>query len=67
MYPTKKGVSLTFHKGSLLADPKRLLHGEGNYMRALLFRAVSDIGDSDAIQAIFEDAAHRQTQMKPKS
>ncbi len=30
---TGKGVDLMFHKGALLADPARLLRGEGKYLR----------------------------------
>src|SRR5512139_642419 len=34
---TKRGVSLMFHKGALLADPAGLLVGEGRYGRQLPF------------------------------
>ena len=40
---TKKGMTMTFHKGWLLDDPKRVMSGDGKHLRMLRFVAADEI------------------------
>jgi hypothetical protein len=55
------GVSLVFHKGSLLDDPAGLLEGEGRYLRQLPYERAAK--DPDAVAALVRQAVARQTDM----
>jgi hypothetical protein len=60
--PTKTAVSLVIHKGALLADPLRVMEGEGRYSRGIPFRSPDQV-DGDAVAPILREAAARQTEM----
>ncbi len=60
---TKKGVTLTFHKGWLLSDPARALQGEGQHMRQILFTAESQIPEP-VVAALIRESIRRQTDME---
>jgi hypothetical protein len=60
--PTGKGAKLLIHKGALLADPHRVLEGEGRYLRAIAFAAPEHV-DADVVGPILREAAARQTEM----
>lgn len=44
-----------FLRGSSLADPKKLLHGDGQYVRHIKVRTLADI-DEDAFSALLQQA-----------
>ena len=58
-----KGVTLMFHKGALLADPLRLLRGEGRYLRHVSHAAA--LAHPDEIAALVREAIEHQTDMLP--
>jgi hypothetical protein len=57
----QRGVSLVFHKGSLLDDPAGLLEGEGRYLRQVPHRRAAE--DPDAVTGLVRQAVARQTDM----
>lgn len=57
----KRGVSLMFHKGSLLDDRRRLLRGEGRYLRQVPFEAA--VSDPGGITTLVAEAIKHQTEM----
>jgi hypothetical protein len=59
---SKRSVQLVLHKGALLADPHRLMEGDGRYSRTILFRLPEQI-DPDVLAPILREAAARQTEM----
>jgi hypothetical protein len=59
---SKRSVQLVLHKGALLADPHRLMEGDGRYSRTILFRPPEQI-DPDVLAPILREAAARQTEM----
>jgi hypothetical protein len=59
---TKKEVKLHLHKGALLADPVRLMEGDGSYIRAIRFRTPDDV-EAEPVASILREAATRQTEM----
>jgi hypothetical protein len=56
-----RGVSLVFHKGSLLDDPAGLLEGEGRYLRQVPYERAAK--DPEAVTALVRQAVARQTDM----
>jgi hypothetical protein len=56
-----RGVSLVFHKGSLLDDPAGLLEGEGRYLRQVPHDRAAK--DPEAVTALVGQAIARQTDM----
>jgi hypothetical protein len=56
-----RGVSLVFHKGSLLDDPAGLLEGEGRYLRQVPYEAAAK--DPEAVTELVRQAVARQTDM----
>jgi hypothetical protein len=58
---TRRGVSLKFHKGSLLDDPAGILEGEGRYLRQLPHDRAA--ADPEAVTALVRQAIARQTDM----
>jgi hypothetical protein len=58
---TKRGVSLMFHKGSLLDDPAGLLQGEGRYLRQIPYEQAA--AHAEAVIALVREAIARQTEM----
>jgi hypothetical protein len=56
-----RGVSLVFHKGSLLEDPAGLLEGEGRYLRQVPYQRAA--ADPEAVTALVRQAIARQTDM----
>jgi hypothetical protein len=56
-----RGVSLVFHKGSLLDDPAGLLEGEGRYLRQLPYDRAAE--RPDAVTTLVRQAMARQTDM----
>jgi hypothetical protein len=58
---TKGGVSLMFHKGSLLEDPAGLLRGEGRYLRQIPYDQAA--AHPEAVTALVREAIARQTEM----
>jgi hypothetical protein len=59
---SKRSVQLVLHKGALLADPHRLMEGDGRYSRAILVRPPEQI-DPEVLTPILREAAARQTEM----
>ena len=59
---SKRSVQLVLHKGALLADPHRLMEGDGRYSRTILFRLPEQI-DPDVLAPILREAAARQTEL----
>jgi hypothetical protein len=59
---SKRSVQLVLHKGALLADPHRLMEGDGRYSRTILFRPPEQI-EPDVLAPILREAAARQTEM----
>lgn len=57
----KRGVSLMFHKGSLLDDPAGLLVGEGRYLRQVRYEQVA--AHPEAVGVFVQEAITRQTDM----
>ena len=58
---TKRGVSLMFHKGSLLDDPVGLLRGDGSYLRHIPPDQIAE--HPDAVTALVRQAIEHQTDM----
>jgi hypothetical protein len=58
---TKGGVSMMFHKGSLLEDPAGLLQGEGRYLRQIPYDQAA--AHPEAVTALVREAIARQTEM----
>lgn len=58
---TKRGVSLLFHKGSLLDDPAELLQGESRYLRRIPYEQV--VAHRGAVTDLVLTAAAQQTDM----
>ena len=58
---TKGGVSLVFHKGSLLEDPAGLLQGEGRYLRQVPYDQAA--AHPEAVTALVREAIARQAEM----
>jgi hypothetical protein len=58
---TKGGVSLVFHKGSLLEDPAGLLQGEGRYLRQIPYDQAA--AHPEAVTALVRQAIARQAEM----
>jgi hypothetical protein len=58
---TRRGVSLLFHKGSLLDDPAGVLQGEGRYLRQILHGQAA--ADPQAVTALVRQAIVHQTDM----
>jgi hypothetical protein len=56
-----QGVSLVFHKGSLLDDPAALLEGEGRYLRQVPHERAAK--DPEAVTELVRQAVARQTDM----
>jgi hypothetical protein len=56
-----RGVSLVFHKGSLLDDPAGLLEGEGRYLRQVPYERAAK--DPEAVTELVRQAVARQTDM----
>jgi hypothetical protein len=56
---TRKGISLTFHKGWLLVDPTHSLLGDGKHLRHLLFTDVEQINDHILAALIAEAVLHQ--------
>lgn len=54
------------HEERNVGDLPQGLPGEGNYLRSILFRAVSDLRDPEAIRAVIGEAVRKQTQMLPR-
>ena len=55
---TKLGVTLTFHKGWLLDDPRHALQGTGKHMRMLRFKSCTDIDEGVIVGLIGEAVKH---------
>lgn len=60
---TKRGVSLSLHKGALLDDPERLLTGDGQYLRTVPGARASE--HAAALAALLRQAVDRQRDMLP--
>lgn len=60
--PTKTAVKLVIHTGSLLADPRGVMVGEGKYSRTVSLSSPEGI-DADVLVPILREAAARQTEM----
>ena len=58
---TKRGVSLVFHKGSLLEDPADLLQGEGRYLRQIPYDQAAT--HPEAVTALIREAIAHQSEM----
>jgi hypothetical protein len=56
-----RGVSLVFHKGSLLDDPAGVLEGDARYTRQLPYERVA--GKPGVVTALVRAAMARQTDM----
>jgi hypothetical protein len=56
-----RGVSLVFHKGSLLDDPTGLLEGAGRYLRQVPYERATK--DPEAVTELVRQAVARQTDM----
>jgi hypothetical protein len=59
---TKKGITLTFHKGRLLADPEQVLQSSANFMRHILFTDVLQIREQ-VVARLIEEAIRHQIDM----
>ncbi len=59
---TKKAVKLVIHNGALLADPRGVMQGDGQYLRAIGFRSSEEV-DASVVAPILREAAGRQTEM----
>ena len=59
---TKKAVKLVIHNGALLADPRGVMQGDGQYVRAIGFRSSEEV-DASVVAPILREAAGRQTEM----
>src|SRR5688572_17409008 len=57
IYSATEYVQFGFFRGAALKDPKRLLEGEGKYVRHVKVRKVAEI-DEPAFTALLEQAAH---------
>jgi hypothetical protein len=62
--PAKDALKLVIHKGTLLADPRGVMEGNGRYVRAIVFRAADEI-NPDVVAPILREAAARRTEMLP--
>jgi hypothetical protein len=58
---TRRQVSLVFHKGSLLEDPSKLLHGGSRYLRQIAHDQA--MANPDAVTALVCEAIAHQTDM----
>jgi hypothetical protein len=59
---SKNKVSLFFHKGSILKDPKKILQGDGKALRKIDLLNFETI-DKDYIKKLFKDAINKQLKM----
>ncbi|MGH9870075.1 MAG: DUF1801 domain-containing protein [Candidatus Polarisedimenticolia bacterium] len=60
VYSAPTYVQLGFFRGSMLKDPKKLLEGQGRFVRHIKVRATSDI-DERAYGALLKQAARRRS------
>lgn len=60
---TKKGVTLNFHKGWLLADPTHSLQGEGKHLRQMVFVDIAEIQD-EVVAGLMREAIRHQIEME---
>ena len=59
---TKMGMTMTFHKGWLLDDPKKTLGGEGKHLRTLRFAAPNEIR-SEILESLIRSAIQHQVDL----
>lgn len=59
---TKSGMTLTFHKGWLLEDPKKMLSGDGKHLRMLRFTHANEI-KKEILKNLLQSAIRHQTEM----
>ncbi|MPZ87026.1 MAG: hypothetical protein GEU81_02925 [Nitriliruptorales bacterium] len=57
----RQGVSLLFHKGSLLDDPAGMLQGDGRYLRRIPHDRAA--AEPEAVTALVREAIMHQTDM----
>jgi hypothetical protein len=59
---TKKGVTVTFHKGWLLEDPYHALQGDGLHVRMLRFNESAEV-NADILTGLIRSAIAHQLDM----
>jgi len=59
---TKKGLSLSFHKGALLKDPRKILKGSGSHLRTIKYHYREQI-DPDYLTRLIKSAIEKQTEL----
>lgn len=60
---TKKGVTLNFHKGWLLADPEQVLQGDGKHLRQLVFTLPEQVRE-EVVANLMREAIRHQTEVE---
>lgn len=60
---TKKGVTLNFHKGWLLADPEQVLQGDGKHLRQLVFTLPEQVHE-EVVASLMREAIRHQIEME---
>jgi hypothetical protein len=59
---TKKGITVTFHKGWLLEDPEKVLCGDGAHLRVLRFTDPAEI-KAEILTKLISSAIRHQLDM----
>ena len=57
-----KGITLSFHKGALLKDPRKLLKGSGSHLRTIKYQYREQI-DPDYLKRLIKSAVEKHTEL----
>ena len=59
---SKKGITLSFHKGALIKDPRKILKGTGSHLRNIKYQYREQI-DPDYLKRLIKSAVDKQTDL----
>ena len=59
---SKKGINLSFHKGALLKDPRKILKGSGSHLRTIKYHYREQI-DPGYLKRLIQSAVEKQTEL----
>lgn len=59
---SKKGITLNFHKGALLKDPRKILKGTGSHLRTIKYHYREQI-DPDYLKRLIKSSIAKQTEL----
>jgi hypothetical protein len=59
---SKKGINLSFHKGALLKDPRKIFKVSGSHLRTIKYHYKEQI-DPDYLKRLIKSAIAKQTEL----